>query len=53
MERTFKITVWYKGTSKVAWTDINKTLKTEREYEQFIEGQIINTEMFDYRIEEI
>lgn len=52
MKRIFKLTVWHKGTSKIAWTERIETVKTEKDFEKQIEGEFVNTNLFDYRYEE-
>ena len=52
MTRTFKIRVWEKETGKFAWSEIFTTSKNERDMYEMIEGQMVNTKLFDYAVDE-
>ena len=52
MERIFKVRAWYKGTDKFAFNEIIKTSLPENKLHEMIEGQIVNTEIFDYAVDE-
>ena len=52
IERTFKLRVWEKESGKFAWSEIFTTTKTGREIEEIIEGQMVNTELYKYALDE-
>lgn len=53
IERTYKLIVWEKETMQLAWTEIFKTNKTERDIEKMIEGEKLNMNRYTYRLDEM